>query len=119
MRILSVFLLVTSAAFAVDAPSLSGKWQIHASISGNDSDYYCSFTQKAADLTGNCDSSRGAVQISGKVAEKSASWAYKTEYNGAPLTVSFAGKLESDSKITGTITAEEYGVSGEFTAVKK
>jgi len=119
MRIAYVFFVLAAAALAVDAPSLSGKWQIHASISGNESDYDCSFTQKAADLTGSCDSSRGTVQITGKVTDKGASWAYKTEYNGAPLTVSFAGKLESEAKMTGTVTAEEYAVSGEFTATKK
>jgi hypothetical protein len=62
MRIL---LVSTLAAFAVTlataAPSINGKWQIHTSIAGNESDQVCTFTQKEDAIAGSCVSDRGTV----------------------------------------------------------
>jgi hypothetical protein len=108
------------AAVAVSAPaahnSLSGNWQVHTSAQGNESDQACNFTQKDQELTGTCVTNRGTVQISGKVTDKKVTWGYKSDYNGSPLTVTFNGTVDSASKITGTVKAEEFGVEGEFTA---
>ena len=119
MKSMFLTLLLAAAAIAAaadDAPSLSGKWEIQSSIAGNESTQTCTFTQKDADLTGSCESSRGTVQIAGKVEGKKVTWAYKTEYDGNPLTVAYDGAIESAGKVSGTVTAVEYGVSGEFTA---
>ena len=104
------------AACAADSASLNGKWQIHTSAAGRESDYPCTFTQKNDDLTGNCSPEQGTVQISGKVDGKKVTWTYKSEYAGSPLTVTFRGTLDSAGKITGSVLAEEFGVEGEFTA---
>ena len=105
-------------ALAADNASLSGKWRIHTSAAGSESDQSCTFAQKDNDLTGNCNTNRGTVQISEKIDEKKVTWTYKSEYNGSPLTVTFKGTLESTTKITGTVRAEEFGVEGEFTATQ-
>jgi hypothetical protein len=121
MKILRASLLLVSAsvaAFAADADSLTGKWQIHTSAAGNESNYPCTFTQKNNDLTGSCSPERGAVQISGKVEGKKATWTYKSDYNGSPLTVTFKGTFDSTGKIAGSVVAEEFGVEGEFTATQ-
>ena len=121
MKILLLSFLLAAAAVlapAADNASLSGKWQVHASAGGNESDQACTFTHKADDLTGSCTSDRGTVQIAGKVDEKNVTWTYKSEYNGSPLTVTFKGKLDSPAKITGTVRAEEFGIEGEFTATQ-
>src|SRR3954452_17542150 len=120
MKILLLSLVVVSTtvrAPAVDAPTLSGKWNVHASAGGNESDQACTFAQKANELSGECITNRGTVQIAGKVEGKSVTWTYKSEYNGGPLTVTFSGKAEGTSKITGTVNVEEAGIGGEFTAV--
>ncbi len=113
-------LLVSAAALvsAGDNPSLIGKWQVHNSISGNESDQTCTFTQKDSDLTGSCSSDNGPVDISGKVDGKKVTWAYKSEYNGTPLTVKYQGMVESATKITGSVNVPEFSADGDFTATQ-
>ena len=120
MKALVLFALAASAAVvgvaAAEEPALSGTWQIHQSIVGNDSDSSCTFTQTGDDLAGTCEGAMGTVKISGKVSEKKVNWTIQTEYNGSPLTLKYNGTLASATKMTGTVSVDPYGVDGEFTA---
>ena len=42
----------------------------------------------------------GKFNITGKVDGNKVNWSFKTDYNGTPLTISYAGKLRWDSKIS-------------------
>jgi hypothetical protein len=108
--------LTTGFVPAADNTSLTGKWQLHTSAAGHESDYTCTFTQKNDDLTGTCSPPPGTVQISGKVTGKKVTWTYKSEHDGSPLTVTFNGSVDSTNKIIGSVIAVEFGVEGEFTA---
>jgi hypothetical protein len=101
---------------AADNVSLTGKWKIHQTVMGNASDSDCTFTQKENDLTGSCTSDQGAGKFTGKVAGNKVSWTYESEYNGAPLTVKYAGTLDSTGNIAGSVNVEQFGVEGDFTA---
>lgn len=119
MRSLILAALLASAAvtcMAADNASLTGKWKIHQSVMGNDSDSDCTFTQKDNDLTGSCTADQGSGKIIGKIDGTKVSWSYETEYNGSPLTVKFTGALDSAGKIAGTVSVEQFGVDGDFTA---
>ena len=118
--LLTVILAASSAAFfaaAYDAGPMTGTWQLHQDIAGNESDQTCTFTQTGGDLSGTCESALGSVKISGKVEDKKVSWMFKSEYNGGPLTMKYKGTLDAN-KIVGNVSVEEYGVEGEFTAVQ-
>jgi hypothetical protein len=120
MRLLFLSVLLAAAAVAsvraADTP-ITGKWQVHVSIAGNESDAECAFTQKDNDLTGSCKTSQGESKAVGKVDGKKISWSYDSEYTGSPLTVKYDGTLDSAAaKITGTVRVEQFGVDGEFTA---
>jgi hypothetical protein len=114
----TLLLLISSATLAVaaDNASVAGKWHVHTSMAGNESDSDCTFVQKGADLTGTCTSDKESVDITGKVDGKKVTWSYKSEYNGSPLTVNQEGTLTADNKITGTANVPEYSVDGDFTA---
>lgn len=117
MRTLLLSFLLAGAAVAtygVDNASLSGKWQVHTSAAGYESDYACAFTQKDNDLTGSCIPDEGTVQISGKVDGKTITWSYKGQYG----TISFKGIQDPPTKIAGTVTAADYGVEGQFVATQ-
>jgi hypothetical protein len=119
MKRLFLSLVLASAIFGVyaaDNDSLSGKWQIHQSAAGKESDPTCTFAQKDNDLTGSCSTERGIVQIAGKVDGKNVTWTYKSQYENSPLTVTYKGTLVSTAKITGTVVAEEFAMEGQFTA---
>jgi hypothetical protein len=119
MKIAIAFLALAAAGLvhAQTAPSVTGKWKIHT-VMVQESDSTCSFTQKDNDLTGTCDGDNGKFDITGKVDGKKVTWSFKTDYNGNPLTVSYEGKLDSDSKMAGAAHVAEMSLDGDFTAVK-
>lgn len=100
----------------VDTGNVNGSWKIHNSIAGNESDMSCNFTQKDKTFTGSCATEIGTVNLTGTVDDKKVNWKYKTEYNGGPLTLTYAGTLDAADKMTGKVTVEEYSVDGEFSA---
>jgi len=110
--------LTAMLAVAAQAPeTLNGKWKVHNSAAGNESTLECTFTQAESEMKGSCITSQGTtVQIAGKIDGKAVDWTYKSEYNGSPLTVVYKGKIQDSGKITGSVTAVEFGVEGEFTA---
>jgi hypothetical protein len=101
---------------AADPASLTGKWKISMSIAGNDNVMTCDITQKDNAVTGACSSDQGNVELAGKVDGDKITWSYKSEYNGMPLTVQFAGAMTSPTLIKGSVEVPEFGVDGEFTA---
>ena len=113
-------LLAASAAFvyAADTPSITGKWQVHISVSGNDSDQVCTFTQKDDALSGTCTSERGTFELNGNITGNKVKWSYKSEYEGTPLTVKFEGALDSESRMKGSVDVPEFGASGDFSATQ-
>jgi hypothetical protein len=104
-------------AQAQTSASVTGKWKIHT-VMVQESDSTCTFTQKDTVLTGACEGDNGKFDVSGKVDGNKVTWSYKTDYNGSPLTVSYEGKLDSDSKMTGAAHVAEMSLDGDFTAVK-
>jgi hypothetical protein len=109
-------LLVAFLLAAADDASLSGRWLVQRSAAGNASQIDCVFTQKDHDLTGTCESDRGKLQFTGKVDGKLVTWTHKSESPGGPVTVVYKGTVESPARITGTVTAVEFAIEGEFTA---
>jgi hypothetical protein len=115
------FLITLIAATAVltlsaDAPSLTGKWNIHTSIAGNDSDMNCSFEQKDMTLTGKCQGQQGEVIIAGKIDGNKVSFSYKGDYQGTPLTVAYEGTYDPAIGIKGAVGVPEFSVDGDFYA---
>jgi hypothetical protein len=113
-------MLLPLVAFGValalaDAPSVTGKWHVHNSISGNESDQICTFMQKSAGFSGSCTSERGTVEITGKVDGNKITWSYKSEYEGTPLTVNYEGIIDA-AKISGSVNVPEFSAAGDFTA---
>ena len=105
-----------AGAAAAGDTSVNGKWNIHSSIAGNDSDASCTFTQTGNDLTGVCPGPSGEAKLTGKVDGKKVTWSFQMDYNGSPLTMKYEANLDA-GKMTGTVTVDPFGVSGEMTAV--
>lgn len=113
---LIALLSLTAVATAQSKASLTGKWKVHASIAGNDSDSECTFTQTGTDLTGSCGiAEQGTVKITGKIDGTKVTWSYNSNYNGTALTVKYSGTVVADS-IAGDVTVDPYDVKGDFTA---
>ncbi|HEY1463053.1 MAG TPA: hypothetical protein VGF44_06515 [Terriglobales bacterium] len=116
-RSLAVFIvLVAASALGATTPNLTGQWQIHNSIAGNESDQACTFTQADNKLTGTCKAQDKDVQIIGSVDGNNVTWKYQSEYNGTPLTLTYTAMVNDASKITGSVDVQPFAVTGEFTA---
>ena len=115
-KIALAFILLSPVCFAQTAStSVAGKWKVHSSVAGNDSDAECTFSQTAADLAGSCTSDQGTSKLTGKVTGASVTWSYSSDYNGTTLTIKFTGNLK-DGKISGEMSVDPFGVTGDFTA---
>jgi hypothetical protein len=113
-------LLVSSAlpALAADNATLTGKWKIHISVAGNESDRDCTLTQTDDVISGTCTGAEmKEVQVTGKVDGTKVTWSYDSEYDGGPITLKYSAKLNViDGKFSGTVYVDPYGVDGDFTA---
>ena len=108
----------TAVSFAADSPSVTGKWKIHSSIAGNDSDSECTLTQTGNDISGTCKTAEGKdAKATGKVDGSKVTWQFDSEYNGTPLTIKYTATLDpAAAKIAGTVAVDPFGVEGDFTA---
>jgi len=105
-------------SLAADNTPLTGKWKIHSSVAGNDSDSECTLTQTGSDISGTCKTAEGKdSKATGKVDGAKVTWSFESDYNGTPLTIKYAATLdETVGKITGTVSVDPFGVEGDFTA---
>jgi hypothetical protein len=121
MKILLLSALLVSSAvpsLAADNATLTGKWKIHNSIAGNESDSECTLTQTDDAISGTCSGAEmKEVQATGKVDGTKVNWQYESVYDGSPITVKYTAKLNViDGKFAGTVYVDPYGVDGDFTA---
>ena len=118
LLIASLTLLSTlSFAQTATAPDASGKWKVHLSVGGSDSEMECNFVQAGADLSGTCKGEAGEAKVTGKLDGQQVKWSQPGDYNGTALLLSFDGKLDGD-QISGNATVDPFGVSGTFDATK-
>jgi hypothetical protein len=57
--------------------------------------------------------------VAGEVKGKDVSWKFTVEYEGTQYTLTFAGTLDSDTSIKGSISVDPSGADGDFTAKKQ
>lgn len=114
------FLLAfTASAVAADNSPVTGKWRVHTSIGGAESDQTCTFAESGGILSGSCESEdRGLVKITGRFDQIKVSWSYKTNNDdGDTISVQYVGRLDS-GRITGSVTMPESGTNGDFIAMQ-
>jgi hypothetical protein len=95
---------------------LAGEYRIKNEIAGNVSEMTCTFTQKETSLTGTCVTEQGMTsEIAGNTQDDKVDWVFKSLYEGNPITLTYKGTL-SDGSIRGSVTVEEFSVTGDFMA---
>jgi hypothetical protein len=110
----SLLAFVATPMFAFGAAELTGSYNLHSTIAGNDSDQTCSLSQTDNKLTGSCKSDTGEVKLTGTVDGKKVTMKFDTEYNGQPLTVTYTGTLDDSGNVQGDADVEPMGVTGDF-----
>jgi hypothetical protein len=102
------------ASSAATAPSLTGKWKVHSTVSSNEHNSICTITQTDKTLAGTCVSDQGEVKMAGSVDGSKATWKIDTEYNGTPITLIYTGAFDDKGKLTGSLEVQPFGVTGDF-----
>ena len=116
-RILSIALLA-AAAFAAD-PIATGTWTLTGDVQGYPINESCVLTQTDAAIAGTCtDSAKVDRVVTGKVTDKGFTFSHPSEYQGDPLTLTFAGALDPTGKLSGTIDVQPLDYQGTFSATK-
>ena len=110
-------LVYAASAFAASAPNLTGQWTVHNSIAGNESDQPCKFVLTGNKLTGSCKSREDKdLEVTGALDGNKLTFKYESDYNGAPLTLTYTATLDDSGKIAGSVEVQPFGVTGDFTA---
>ena len=114
---LTTITLLATLLTAAPADSINGSWQIKGDVSGSPLNTVCEIKQSGAAITGVCTNEQGVKQpITGDVKEGTITFKHGGDYQGTELTITYSGKLESPTKLSGTVDVAPFSVSGTFTA---
>ena len=116
----TIICLLLFASLPVFAEDVSGNWKVDGSIAGNSVTPTCTLKQTEKQISGTCaiDSDR-VVKTQGSVDGKQVTWKYDQEYEGTVYTLTYAGTLDSNASMKGTVTADPTDTTGDFTAKKQ
>ncbi len=96
----------------------TGTWKVVGDVQGVPVLLSCSLVEADLKLTGTCvDDQQKSHPLAGGVKDQTVTWAFNTEYEGTPITVTLVGVLDpAGAKMAGTIGVDPMGVDGSFVA---
>ena len=108
-----------AAATAVLPADITGRWLTQTEVQGIAVNETCDVVQaKDGSLTGSCETSGGIFKLTGKVTGTAVNLSHPAAYQGQDSTVSFFGKLDDDTTISGSLDLQPLNAGGSF-AMKK
>lgn len=121
-HILLAFLLPLACEVPLAASAaneITGRWLTQTEVQGIAVNETCDLME-AADgaLTGSCETSVGTFKVSGKVSGTTVNFSHNARYGGEDGTVSFYGKLDDPTSISGSLDLQPLNAGGAF-AMKK
>jgi hypothetical protein len=115
-----VIALLVFASLPALADDVSGVWVVNGLITDHPVTPTCTLKQTDKQISGTCKvDADHVISVEGSVKEKQVTWKYDQEYEGTVYTLTYAGTLDSDTSIKGTVTADPSDTSGDFTAKKQ
>jgi hypothetical protein len=115
-------ILVLLAAIPVSGAQIAGTWRLTGKIADVTINRVCTIQQTDNRIQGPCKNQMGETTLIGEVNGDQVTWKYEAKYEGTTVVLVFKGKVESDSKIEGTITAADpagnYPTTGTFSATR-
>ncbi len=106
-------------ACAAAPVNISGTWLTQTEVQGIAINETCMMAEAAeGTLTGTCDTSGGKFKLTGKVTGTAVNFSHPAAYQGEDSTVSFFGKLDDETSISGSLDLQPLNAGGAF-AMKK
>lgn len=116
----TLLFLVLLTALPASAGDISGVWKVDGSVEGNPVTPTCTLKQTAEKVSGSCRFEEDHVaEVTGGVNGQEVTWKLSLEYQGTDYTLTFTGKLDSDTTMKGTIAVDPSDAGGDFTAKKQ
>ena len=108
-----------SAAHGAGPANISGTWVTQTEVQGIAVNETCALVQAPdGKLTGTCDTSGGKFKLTGMVNGTSVNFSHPAAYQGEESTVSYFGKLDDETSISGSLDLQPLNAGGTF-AMKK
>jgi len=104
------------------AADISGKWAFSVDIEdGGHGEPTFILKQQNGELTGTYSGPLGEKEVSGTVTVGQATFGFSTERDGEAVKVTYSAKIDSPTKMSGTVKFESAGggASGKWTAVRQ
>jgi hypothetical protein len=117
----SIFSLsLASASPAIISADITGKWNFEV-VFADDRKGTPAFTfkQEGEKLTGTYKGGLGEAAVTGTIKGEDVNFSFKVSQMDKEITVSFTGKVEDASNMTGTVKATDLLPPGKWTARKQ
>ena len=114
-RWLYTAVLLTAATAMAEDSKVAGTWKIDGDVQGHPVVETCTLSGPDSKLTGSCVGAK-TYDATATFDGTTLTLKHAAEYQGDPLTLTFAGKLKDDGTLTGTIDVAPQGYDGTFTA---
>lgn len=106
-------------ALVAAANSVTGKWDVQTEVMGNPGAAVCALKQEDDKISGTCTMGGADQPVTGQVADGKITFKHAAEYEGNALTITYTGKIESETALSGDVMVNPFGVSGTFKATRK
>ena len=114
VRLMCAVLLTATVAFADDSRA-AGSWKIDGDVQGHAIVETCKLSGPDDKLSGTCVGEK-TVDATATFDGTTLTLKHPGEYQGQALTVIFAGKMQKDGTLSGSIDVQPMGYDGTFTA---
>jgi autotransporter translocation and assembly factor TamB len=116
---LALAFIVPTAGWG-QASDLAGTWNLAVDVNGNVTTPKLTLTQSADTLSGTYSSETlGDAEVSGMVEGTGFTLSFSAEMQGQPIPVRYAGTLQEDGTLSGTMELAGGQITGTFTAKRE
>ncbi len=110
-----ILLLFGSTALAA-APNVAGKWTIHTSIAGIETDQKCTIMASDKMISGSCTADDKTSPLKGSIDGDKVTFYTESDSNGTSIKLTYKVTDSKADQFSGTVDVAPYGISGDFAA---
>jgi len=111
------FALLLSAALSAQGVDLTGEWDLSVEVNGSVTNPTLTLVQEADTLSGTYDSETlGRARVRGTVSGTEFTIRFSASLQGQSVPVEYAGSVQEDGTLRGTIDLAGGAITGTFTA---
>ncbi len=124
IAVVTVALIITplvahAATASPQDANVAGNWTLIVQAPNGSDPADLVFTQEGTTLGGTVETPQGILPLEGKVEGNDITFSVSIDMQGSVFTVTFAGTVAENTKISGTVSSADAEMTAPFTAEKK